>query len=104
MSLGRAVVITCSTRAASGVYPDRAGPLIVEALQDWGFTADAPVVVPDGPPVGEALRTAIRVAADADRTAIEAAALAAPEFLRFSEGKPAKKVVVVPGRLVNVVV
>ncbi len=50
------------------------------------------------------LRGAIRVAADADRTAIEAAALAAPEFLRFSEGKPAKKVVVVPGRLVNVVV
>ena len=58
-ALGRAVVITCSTRAASGVYPDRAGPLIVEALQAWGFTADAPVVVPDGPPVGEALRTAI---------------------------------------------
>ena len=34
----------------------------------------------------------------------EAAALASPEFARFSEGKPAKKVVVVPGRLVNVVV
>ena len=59
MSLGRAVVITCSTRAASGVYPDRAGPLIVEALQAWGFAAEPPVVVPDGPPVGEALRTAI---------------------------------------------
>lgn len=59
MSLGRAVVITCSTRAASGVYPDRAGPLLVEALQAWGFAADPPVVVPDGPPVGEALRTAI---------------------------------------------
>ena len=28
----------------------------------------------------------------------------APEFARFAEGKPAKKVVVVPGRLVNVVV
>ena len=52
MSLGRAVVITCSTRAASGVYPDRAGPLIVEALQAWGFTADAPVVVPDGARAG----------------------------------------------------
>ena len=34
----------------------------------------------------------------------EAAALAAPEFLRFADGKPAKKVIVVPGRLVNVVV
>lgn len=50
------------------------------------------------------LRGAIRVPAAADRHAIEAAALASPEFLRFGEGKPAKKVVVVPGRLVNVVV
>lgn len=49
-------------------------------------------------------RGAIRVPADADRAAIEAAALASPEYARFSEGKPAKKVVVVPGRLVNVVV
>ena len=50
------------------------------------------------------LRGALRVPATADRTAIEAAALASPEFARFSEGKPAKKVIVVPGRLVNVVV
>ena len=50
------------------------------------------------------LRGAIRVPAQADRAAIEAAALASPEFARFAEGKPAKKVVVVPGRLVNVVV
>ena len=50
------------------------------------------------------LRGTIRVAADADRKAIEAAALAAPEFVRFGEGKAAKKVIVVPGRLVNVVV
>mgnify|MGYP000361345638 CR=1 FL=1 len=35
---------------------------------------------------------------------IEAAALAHPECIRFAEGRPAKKVVVVPGRLVNVVV
>ena len=50
------------------------------------------------------LRGAIRVPATAGRQEIEAAALASPEFLRFAEGKPAKKVVVVPGRLVNVVV
>ena len=50
------------------------------------------------------MRGAIRVPANADRSAIEAAALAAPEFLRFADGKPAKKVIVVPGRLVNVVV
>jgi leucyl-tRNA synthetase len=50
------------------------------------------------------LRGSIRVPAGAGRSAIEAAALASPDFLRFAEGKKAKKVVIVPGRLVNVVV
>ena len=50
------------------------------------------------------LRGALRVPASADRAAVEAAALASAEFAKFSEGKAAKKVVVVPGRLVNVVV
>jgi leucyl-tRNA synthetase len=50
------------------------------------------------------MRGAIRVPAAADKATIEAAALAAPEFAKFAEGKPAKKVIVVPGRLVNVVV
>ncbi|EHR73438.1 leucyl-tRNA synthetase [Burkholderiales bacterium JOSHI_001] len=49
-------------------------------------------------------RGAVKVPAAADKAAIEAAALASAEFAKFSEGKPAKKVVVVPGRLVNVVV
>ena len=50
------------------------------------------------------VRGALTVAKEATREAIEAAALAHEMFARFSEGKPAKKVVVVPGRLVNVVV
>ena len=54
--------------------------------------------------VGGKLRGSIRVPASAERHAIEAAALASPEFLRFAQGKSAKKVVIVPGRLVNVVV
>jgi leucyl-tRNA synthetase len=54
--------------------------------------------------IGGKMRGAITVPAAADRAAIEAAALAAPEFAKFSEGRPAKKVIVVPGRLVNVVV
>jgi leucyl-tRNA synthetase len=49
-------------------------------------------------------RGAIRVAATADKAAIEAAALAAPEVARFGEGKAVRKMIVVPGRLVNVVV
>jgi leucyl-tRNA synthetase len=50
------------------------------------------------------LRGKVCVVADAARDTIEAAALASPEVQKFMEGKPAKKVVVVPGRLVNVVV
>ena len=50
------------------------------------------------------LRGAIKVAASADKAAIEAAALASPDFEKFAEGKAPKKVVIVPGRLVNVVV
>jgi leucyl-tRNA synthetase len=46
----------------------------------------------------------IRVKVGADRTAIEAVALASEAAQKFMEGKAAKKVVVVPGRLVNIVV
>jgi leucyl-tRNA synthetase len=51
------------------------------------------------------LRGAVTVPAAADKAAIEAAALASPEFAKFSEGKPAKKIVMPPGRqLINIVV
>jgi leucyl-tRNA synthetase len=49
-------------------------------------------------------RGSVRVAASADRAAIEAVAVASEMAQKFMEGKPAKKVVVVPGRLVNIVV
>ncbi len=49
-------------------------------------------------------RGSILVNVGADKTAIEAAALANEMAQKFMEGKPAKKVVVVPGRLVNIVV
>lgn len=58
----RAVVITASNRASAGVYPDRGGPLIAQRLAEWGFTVDGPHVVPDGDPVGEALRAAVATA------------------------------------------
>ncbi|XAS76261.1 molybdenum cofactor synthesis domain-containing protein [Dermatophilaceae bacterium Sec6.4] len=54
-----AVVITCSNRASSGVYADRSGPLLVSAARAWGFETGDAVVVPDGAPVGQALRNAI---------------------------------------------
>ncbi|MGS5089289.1 leucine--tRNA ligase [Hydrogenophaga sp. A37] len=50
------------------------------------------------------LRGSITVPASADKAAIEAAALASEAFVKQANGAAPKKVVVVPGRLVNVVV
>jgi molybdenum cofactor synthesis domain-containing protein len=59
-SIGRALVITASNRAAAGVYADRSGPLLTDGLRGWGFDVDGPLVVPDGEPVAEALRRAVQ--------------------------------------------
>ena len=50
------------------------------------------------------LRGNVRVARGADRAAIEREALANPNVQRHIAGQPVKKIVVVPGRLVNIVV
>jgi leucyl-tRNA synthetase len=50
------------------------------------------------------LRGQLRVAATADKATIEATALASEAAQKYLEGQPPKKVVVVPGRLVNIVV
>lgn len=49
------------------------------------------------------LRGSIKVPADADKAAIEKVALASPDFEKFRQGMAVKKVIVVAGRLVNVV-
>lgn len=54
-----AVVVVASNRAAAGVYDDTTGPLIVDALQSWGFVVGEPVVCPDGEPVGLAIAAAV---------------------------------------------
>ncbi len=50
------------------------------------------------------LRGSVTVPANADKAAIEAAALASEAFAKAANGAAPKKVVVVPGRLVNIVV
>ncbi|CAM3772273.1 leucine--tRNA ligase [Roseateles saccharophilus] len=102
------------------LYP--ATPHIAHQLwQDLGFAAElGDLLDAPWPTVDEAalvqdeielmlqvngkLRGAVKVPAGADKASIEAAALANPEFAKFSEGKAPKKVVIVPGRLVNIVV
>jgi molybdenum cofactor synthesis domain-containing protein len=55
----RARVIVASNRAATGVYADTSGPLLVAGLRELGCAVDEPVVVPDGEPVALALRQAV---------------------------------------------
>jgi molybdenum cofactor synthesis domain-containing protein len=56
----KATVVCASNRAAAGVYEDTTGPIIVEALTELGFDVTGPVVVPDGEPVGAAIRDAVQ--------------------------------------------
>lgn len=57
-----AVVIVASTRAASGIYTDRTGPVIAAWFAERGFTVVGPEVVADGKPVRGALRQALAAA------------------------------------------
>jgi len=50
------------------------------------------------------LRGTIEIAVDAPREAVEAAALAEPNVAVFVAGQVPKKVIVVPGKIVNIVV
>jgi molybdenum cofactor synthesis domain-containing protein len=52
-------VVTASNRASAGVYADRGGPLIVGWLRERGYDTPDAAVVPDGEPVGEAVRAAV---------------------------------------------
>jgi molybdenum cofactor synthesis domain-containing protein len=60
----RAKVIVASNRAAAGVYADTSGPLLVDGLRKMGCETAEPQVVPDGPPVRDALRAAVAAGFD----------------------------------------
>ena len=49
------------------------------------------------------VRARMTVAADADKPAVEALAVEQPNVDRFLEGVTVRKVIVVPGKLVNIV-
>jgi molybdenum cofactor synthesis domain-containing protein len=61
----RARVIVASNRAWAGVYADSSGPILVAGLRQLGFDVPDPIVVPDGEPVGTALREAVAGQVDA---------------------------------------
>ncbi|MEM7500312.1 MAG: leucine--tRNA ligase [Pseudomonadota bacterium] len=71
-------------------------------VADSALAIDDVIVLPvqvNGKKRGE-----LEVAKDADKAAIEALALGNPDVARFLEGRAPKKVIVVPGRIVNVVI
>jgi leucyl-tRNA synthetase len=69
---------------------------------DQGLTVDDTVTLPIQ--VNGKRRAEIAVAKSADKDTVEAEALALPELQNFIAGKDIKKVIVVPGRIVNIVV
>jgi molybdenum cofactor synthesis domain-containing protein len=52
----KAGVVIASTRAAAGIYEDETGPVITDWLTEHGFEVFPAMVVPDGEPVGAAIR------------------------------------------------
>ncbi len=72
-------------------FPEADAALLVEA------TIEIPIQI-----LGK-VRSKITIAADADPNAVEEAALADERVQKFLEGKTVRKVIVVPGRTVNIV-
>lgn len=56
-----AAVLIASTRAATGVYEDRTGPVIVRWLRERGFDVPHPLVLPDGPAFAAALAATVGI-------------------------------------------
>ncbi len=81
-----------------------ATPLIETEWPDFepGLVRDDVIVLPVQ--VNGKKRAEIEVAREADRATIEDAALASPDVARHLGGQAPRKVIVVPGRIVNVVV
>ena len=57
-----------------------------------------------GPQVNGKLRGAVEISKAAEQASAEAAARALPSVDKFLDGKPLKKVVYVPGRILNFIV
>ncbi len=86
-----------ATLGCDGILADTAWPEAEDAL-----TVDDLVTLPIQ--INGKRRAEIQVAADASKDDVEAIALAEPEVVKFLDGATPKKIIVVPGRIVNVVV
>ena len=83
---------------ARSVCPDLKDPFRVA---DPHLTRDEQVTI--AIQVNGKLRGTLEIPRDADNLAVEEAAMALPQVLRWLEGRPPRKVIVVPNRIVNIV-
>jgi molybdenum cofactor synthesis domain-containing protein len=61
----RALAVTVSNRAAAGIYEDKSGPVLVDALREAGCSiVDGPLVIPDGESVAALLRDSVSAGYD----------------------------------------
>ena len=89
------------------VFDDLLAPVFGEVAEtDWPL-ADPALTVDDtvtvAVQVNGKLRTTLQLPRDMDKGAAEQAALADPAVQKALDGKPVKKVIVVPNRIINVV-
>jgi leucyl-tRNA synthetase len=85
-------------------FADKAGDLLDSAWPDVDESALLQDELELMLQINGKLRGSITVPASADKAAIEAAALATEAFVKQAAGAAPKKVIVVPGRLVNIVI
>jgi leucyl-tRNA synthetase len=79
------------------------GQIAEAAWPSWEAAATARDVLTVALQVNGRLRGTLEIEAGADNAALEAAALAEPAVLRHTAGLTVRKVIVVPGKLVNIV-
>ena len=79
------------------------GPLAAQPWPQWDADATVQDSITVALQVNGKLRGTLSIAADADKAALEAAALADAAVQRHTDGLTIRKVVVVPGKLVNIV-
>ena len=117
----RAVINECTSVLLRTLYP--ISPHITSQLfEDLGYEARIGTSIVDAPwpkidpsalvadeikyviQINGKLRGEINVPAETPKSEIEAAALANPDAQRFIDGRPVRKIIVVPKKLVNIVV
>ncbi len=119
---GASAALVAAAREAAGFITQLSAPMVPHLAEEcWkslghtGFLAQAPWPVADRTLTVEDVislpvqvngkkRADIEVARDADQASIEAAVLALESVQRAAEGRPVRKIIIVPQRIVNVVV